>query len=111
MAALRGGLTVNAENRKILTNDGSPCTLYLDNSKMKKSRSSNTTALYIVQQNKLSCTAEIHSRIDKAAMAFGSLTWCLFRRHSVSLTMKMRVIRSIMVSILLYGAGMDTLDS
>ncbi|VDO71927.1 unnamed protein product [Heligmosomoides polygyrus] len=70
------GLTVNAEKKKALTTDGSPCTLYLDNSQIEQVAEFKYFGS-IVQQNKVSCTAEIHSRIGKAAMTFGSLTWCL----------------------------------
>ncbi|VDP24430.1 unnamed protein product [Heligmosomoides polygyrus] len=101
--ALSYGLTMNAEKTKTLTTNGSPCTLCLNNSQIEQVEEFKYLGS-LVQQNKISCSTEIHSRIGKAAMTFGSLTWCLWRRHNVSLTTKMRVFRSIVMSILLYGA-------
>ncbi|VDP13278.1 unnamed protein product [Heligmosomoides polygyrus] len=101
--ALPYGLAINAEKTKALTTDGSPCTLYLDNSQIEQVAEFKYLGS-IMQQNKVSCTAEIHSRIRKAAMTCGSLTCCLWRRHTVSLATKMRVFRSIVMPILLYGA-------
>ncbi|VDP05458.1 unnamed protein product [Heligmosomoides polygyrus] len=98
--ALSYGLTINAEQTKALTTDGSPCTLCLENSQIEQVEEFKYLGS-LVQQNKVLCSTEIHSRIGKAAMVFGSLTWCLWRKHSVSL---MRVFRSIVMSILLYGA-------
>ncbi|VDO18840.1 unnamed protein product [Heligmosomoides polygyrus] len=107
--ALPYRLTVNAEKAKALTTDGSPCTLYLHNSQIEQVAEFKHLGS-IAQQNKASCTAEIHSRIGKAAMTFGSLTWCLWRRHNVSLATKMRVFRSIVMPILLYGDCLVTRD-
>ncbi|VDP32123.1 unnamed protein product [Heligmosomoides polygyrus] len=84
--ALPYGSTINAERTKVLTTDGSPCTLYLDNSQIEQVAEFKYLG-FIVQQNKQSLMHRgnpQHSRIGKAAMTFGSLTWCLWRKHNVS---------------------------
>lgn len=102
--ALPYRLTINAEKTKALATDGSPCALYLDNSQIEQVAEFKYFGS-IVQQNKVSCATEMHSRIGKIAKAFGSVTLCLWRKPNVPLAIKMRVFRSVVMSILFYGMG------
>ncbi|VDP46440.1 unnamed protein product [Heligmosomoides polygyrus] len=76
--ALPYGLTINAEKTKALTTDGSPCTLYLDNSQIEQVAEFKYLGS-IVQQNKVSCTGKSTAELARLRLrlTFGSLTWCL----------------------------------
>ncbi|VDP49382.1 unnamed protein product [Heligmosomoides polygyrus] len=63
--ALSYGLTVNAGKAKALTTDGTPCILCLNISQIEQVDEFNYLGS-LVQQNKISCSTEIHSRIGKA---------------------------------------------
>lgn len=52
---------------------------------------------------------EIHSRIGQAAAAFASLRWCMWKRTNISTKTKVRLFRSLIIPILLYGSETWTL--
>jgi len=49
-------------------------------------------------------TADISTRIGKAARAFGCLQWSIFRNHRLSTATKREVYKATVLSVLLYGA-------
>ena len=58
----------------------------------------------LVQEKKVATTTEIHSRIGQAAAAFASLKWCLWKKTNISIKTKIRLFRTLILPILLYGS-------
>ena len=48
--------------------------------------------------------AELHKRMSKASMLFGRLRERLLNNHNVSISVKGKIYRAIILSTLLYGA-------
>ena len=102
-AAYPYGLTINADKTKVLTSNGSPVIINLDNVQLEQVQYFKYLGS-IVEEQKIAATADITNRIGQAARVFGMLTWCFWRKNNVNISTKMRIYRSLVLSLLLYGA-------
>ncbi len=57
----------------------------------------------IVQEKKIAAVAEVQCRIGCAAAVFASLKWCFWKKADITIATKMRLFRSLIILILLYG--------
>ncbi|EYB84735.1 hypothetical protein Y032_0311g2149 [Ancylostoma ceylanicum] len=97
------GPTINAEKTKVLTTDGTLVSVLLNGVELEQVQHFKYLGS-ILQQKKVTSSMEILNRIDAASTAFGSLTWCLWRKLNITVSTKMRIYRALMLPILLYGA-------
>lgn len=97
------GLTINAEKTKVLVTDGSLATVDLEGMQIEQVREFKYLGS-LVEERKVAATSEIHSRIGQATVAFASLKWCLWKRAKISLKTKIRLFRTLILPILLYGS-------
>ena len=58
----------------------------------------------LLQEKKLASTEDIISRVGQAAAAFASMKWCVWKKSNISIATKVRLFRTLIVPILLYGA-------
>jgi hypothetical protein len=107
-AAYPYGLKINADKTKAFTSDGSHVSIHLDGFQLEQVQQFKYLGC-IIEQNKIACTADIATRIGLAASAFGALTWCVWKKANISISTKMRIFRSLILSVLLYGAESWTL--
>ena len=107
-AARPYGLIINAEKTEVLTSDGSPASVRLGDVELKQVSQFKYLGS-IVQGKKVAATADVANRIGQAAAAFGALAWCVWKKNNISTTTKMRLFRSLVLPILLYGAETWTL--
>ncbi|EYB88479.1 hypothetical protein Y032_0246g33 [Ancylostoma ceylanicum] len=94
------GLTINAEKNEILTTDRTPVSVLLNDVEFKQVQHIKYLG-YIVQQKKVASSMKILNRIGAASTAFGSLTWCLWRKLNITVSTKMRIHRALMLPVLL----------
>ena len=97
------GLQINVEKTKILLTDGPPAYVYLNGVQIEQV----TEFKYLgslIHEKKIASTTEINSRIGQAAAAFASLKWCLWKRTNISTKTKIRLFRTLILPILLYGS-------
>ena len=97
------GLTINAEKTKVLVTDGTLATVDLEGIQIEQVREFKYLGS-IVQERKVAATSEIHSRIGQATVAFASLKWCLWRKAKITVKTKIRLFRTLILPILLYGS-------
>ena len=97
------GLKINVDKTKVLTTNGSPSTVYLSGTQIKQIQNFKYLGS-VVQERKVAATSEIHGRIGQAATAFASLKWCLWKRTNIHIKTKIRLFRSLIIPILLYGS-------
>ncbi|RXN27750.1 hypothetical protein ROHU_019759 [Labeo rohita] len=97
------GLKISAEKTKVMTTDGSPAAVYLEDVQLEQVQKFKYLSS-LIQEKKIAATADIHSRIGQATAAFASLRRCVWRKSNVTLSTKIRLYRSMMLSILLYGS-------
>ncbi|EYC02451.1 hypothetical protein Y032_0100g3310 [Ancylostoma ceylanicum] len=64
---------------------------------------------FLLEEKKVAATAEVNNRIGKASKAFASLKWCVWKKNGISLTTKMRLFRTLVMPIILYGSETWTL--
>ncbi|KAL6730841.1 hypothetical protein Aduo_001773 [Ancylostoma duodenale] len=81
------GLIINAEKTKVLTTDGAPVIVHLNEAELEQVQNFKYLES-IVQEKKIASAVEILSRIGTASAAFGSLAWCLWRKTNVSTSTK-----------------------
>uniref|UniRef100_A0A0N4Y8C1 Reverse transcriptase domain-containing protein n=1 Tax=Nippostrongylus brasiliensis TaxID=27835 RepID=A0A0N4Y8C1_NIPBR len=102
------GLIINAKKTKVLTSDGTPDAVFLDNKQLEHANSFKYLSSLI--QGKIVASAlDVQNRIGVATAAFESLSWCLWRKPNVSTQIKMRIYRVLVLPILLYGSEVWTL--
>ncbi|WP_353805417.1 reverse transcriptase domain-containing protein, partial [Acinetobacter baumannii] len=70
--ALPYGLKINTEKTKVLTTDRSPAVVYLEGTQSEQVREFKYLGS-VVQQQKVTATSEVHTRIGQATAAFSSL--------------------------------------
>lgn len=97
------GLKVNAEKTKVLTTDGSPTIVHLNGVQIKQVQQFQYLGS-LVEEKKVASSVEIRTRIGQAAAAFASLRWCVWKKNNISLATKIRLYRTLILPILLYGA-------
>ena len=97
------GLKINSDKTKVLTSDGSPAIVFLNNLQIEQVKEFKYLGSY-VQEKKIDSSFDIQNRIGQASTAFGSLNWCIWKKNNISLQTKMRLYRSIILPILLYGS-------
>lgn len=68
---------------KVLTTDGSPAIVHLDGDQIEQVQKFKYLGT-MVQEKKVATTAEVHTRIGQAAVAFDSLKWCLWKQTNIS---------------------------
>ena len=102
------GLKINTEKTKVLSTDGSPTTVHLNGDRIEQVQEFKYLGS-LIQDKKVASTTEIHSRIGQAAAAFASLKWCLWKRSNISTKTKIRLFRTLIIPILLYGSETWTL--
>ncbi len=96
------GLSINCAKTKSMTAPSDlPCQISLKNCMIEKVDSFPYLGSSITPSGDAS--DEINRRIGKASAAFNQLTPHLWRKHNVSLQTKIRVYKSSVQSILLYG--------
>ncbi|KAI2650200.1 putative 149 kDa protein [Labeo rohita] len=97
------GLKISAEKTKVMTTDGSPAIVYLEDVHLEQVQKFKYLGS-LIQEKKIAATADIHSRIGQATAAFASLRRCVWRKSNVILSTKIRLYRSMILPILLYGS-------
>ena len=102
------GLKINVDKTKVLTTDGSPATVHFEGVQIDQVQDFKYLGS-LVQEKKVASAAEIHSRIGQAATAFASLKWCLWKRTNITTKTKVRLFRTLILPILLYGSETWTL--
>jgi hypothetical protein len=102
------GLKINTDKTKVLSSDGSPVIVQLDGVQLEQVNEFKYLGS-IIQEQKIASTNDIQTRIGLAATAFGTLTWCLWKKRNISIATKMRIYQSLVLSVLLYGAESWTL--
>ena len=102
-AAAKLGLLINVDKTKCLYMGGPPANLQLDQTPIEDVSSFVYLGSKIVN-NKFSASDEIDCRIGKAGAAFAQLRECLWSRNEISIHTKMKIYRTIILPILLYGA-------
>lgn len=102
------GLTINGKITKVLAMDGSQVTVYLVGARLEQVKEFKYLGS-VIQEQKIATTANIANRIGQAAGVFGSLKWCLWCKINVNIATKVRIYRSLILSVLLYGAESWTL--
>lgn len=107
-AAAPYGLKINADKTKVLTTDGSQTIVFLNGTQIEQVHEFKYLGS-IVQEKKVASVSEVHSRIGQAAAAFASLRWCLWKKSNISLITKIRLFRTLILPILLYGSETWTL--
>ncbi|KAK6041872.1 hypothetical protein COOONC_17176 [Cooperia oncophora] len=102
------GLKINAEKTKVMTSDGSPASVRLGSVALEQV--SNFKYLgSVVQERKVAAEAEVRSRIGHASKTFAALKWCLWKKSNISLKTKIRMFRTLVLPVLLYGSETWTL--
>jgi CRISPR/Cas system CSM-associated protein Csm2 small subunit len=102
------GLRINADKTKVMTTDGSQAIVHLDGVQIEHVQEFKYLGS-LVQEKKVATTIEVHSRIGQAAAAFASLKWCLWKKANISTKTKIRLFRTLILPILLYGSETWTL--
>ena len=102
------GLKINAEKTKVMTTDGSQANVHLDGTQIEQVQEFKYLGS-LVQEKKVASTTEVHSRIGQATAAFASLRWCLWKKTNISTKNKIRLFRTLILPILLYGSETWTL--
>ncbi|EYB96255.1 hypothetical protein Y032_0152g2888 [Ancylostoma ceylanicum] len=102
------GLTINGDKAKIMTTDGSEAKVDLEGVQLEQVREFKYL-VSLLEDKKIAATAEVNSRIGKDSTAFISLKWSVWKKNSISLTTKMRLLRTLVLPILLYGSETWTL--
>ena len=107
-AAYTYDLTINADKTKVFTSDGSRAIINLDNVQLEQVQHFKYLGS-IVEEQKIAATADITNRIGQATAIFGTLTWCFWRKSNINISTKMRIFRSLILSVLPYEAESWTL--
>ncbi|RXM98263.1 RNA-directed DNA polymerase from mobile element jockey [Acipenser ruthenus] len=102
------GLKINADKTKVLTTDGSPANVHLDGTQIEQVQEFKYLGS-VVQEKKVASSTDVHGRIGQAIAAFVSLKWCLWKRANISVKTKIRLFRTLILPILLYGSETWTL--
>lgn len=102
------GLKINGNKTKVITSDGSRISIDLDGTQIEQVEQFKYLGS-IIDGNKVACSADVTTRIGLAASAFGALSWCVWKKSDISIPTKIRIFRSLVLSILLYGAESCTL--
>ncbi|MBN3281200.1 RTJK polymerase, partial [Polyodon spathula] len=102
------GLKINADKTKVLTTDGSPANIHLDGAQIKQVQELQYLGS-VVQEKKVASLTNVHGRIGQATAAFVSLKWFLWKRANISIKTKIRLFRTLILPILLYGSETWTL--
>jgi hypothetical protein len=102
------GLQINAEKTRVLTTDGSLTTVQLDGVQIEQVKEFKYLGS-LVQEKTIAASSEVHSRIGQATSAFASLRWCVWRKSNITLATKIRLYRTLVLPILLYGSETWTL--
>lgn len=100
--ALTYGLRINAEKTKVLTTDGSVANVHLEGVQIEQFGEFKYLGS-LIEQQKVTATSEVHNRIGQATWAFSSLRWCVWNKPNISLKTKIRLYRTLILPILLYG--------
>ncbi|EYC33440.1 hypothetical protein Y032_0002g801 [Ancylostoma ceylanicum] len=92
-----------------MTTDGSEAKVYLEGVQLEQVQEFKYLGS-LLEEKKVAATAEVNSsRIGKASAAFASLKWCVWNKNGIWLTTKMRLFRTLVMPILLYGSETWTL--
>uniref|UniRef100_A0A914XPG8 Reverse transcriptase domain-containing protein n=1 Tax=Plectus sambesii TaxID=2011161 RepID=A0A914XPG8_9BILA len=102
------GLKINAEKTKALTTDGLPTHVHLNGVQIEQVREFKYLGS-LAQEKKTASSAEVYSRIGQATAAFASLKWCIWKKPNISVKTKIRLFRTLVLPILLYGSETWTL--
>jgi hypothetical protein len=102
------GLRINIDKTKVMTTDGSQANVHLDEVQIEQVQEFKYLGS-LVQEKKVASTNEVHSRIGQATAAFASLKWCLWKKPNISSKTKIRLFRTLILPILLYGSETWTL--
>ena len=52
----------------------------------------------------MASSTEVVYRIGSASKVFGTLSWCVWKKHSITIHLKMKIFRSLVLPVLLYGS-------
>ena len=102
------GLQINAEKTKVITTDGSTANVFLNGTQIEQVKEFKYLGS-LVQEKRIASTNEVHSRIGQATAAFASLKWCIWKKGNISTKTKIRLYRTLILPILLYGSETWTL--
>ncbi|XP_023231892.1 uncharacterized protein LOC111631815 [Centruroides sculpturatus] len=102
------GLKINVDKTKVLTTDGSRATVYLNGVQIEQVQEFKYLGS-LIKEKKVASSNETHARIGQAAHAFASLKWFVWRKNNISLMTKIRLFRTLVIPILLYGSETCTL--
>ncbi|CAF1481457.1 unnamed protein product [Adineta ricciae] len=96
------------DKTKVLTTDGSPVIVKLDKLQLEQVQQYKYPGS-IVEAQRIAATADITNRIGQATTVFGTLPWCFWRKSNITISTKMQIYKSLVLSVLLYGAESWTL--
>ncbi len=102
------GLKINIDKTKVLTTDGSPANMYLEGITIEHVQNFKYLG-FLVQEKKIAVVAEVQCRIGQAKAVFASLKWCFWKKTNITIATKMRLFRTLIIQILLYGSKTWTL--
>ncbi|RXM33269.1 LINE-1 retrotransposable element ORF2 protein [Acipenser ruthenus] len=102
------GIKINADKTTVLTTDESPANVHLDGAQIEQVQEFKYLGS-VVQEKKVASSTDVHGRIGQAIAAFVSLKWCLWKRANISVKTKIRLFRTLILPILLYGSETWTL--
>ncbi|KAE9546983.1 hypothetical protein FO519_009804 [Halicephalobus sp. NKZ332] len=88
--------------------DGSQSTVYLEGTRIEQVKKFKYLGS-IVQEKKVAASEEVLSRIGQSTTAFSTLKWCLWNQKNITVKTKIRLFRTLVMPILLYGAETWTL--
>jgi len=97
------GLKINADKTKVMVLDGSQAIVHLEGTQIEQVQEFKYLGS-LLQEKKVATTKEIHGRIGQATAAFASLKWCLWKKTNISTKTKVRLFRTLVLPILLYGS-------
>ena len=83
--------------------DGSQTSVYLNGVQLEQVHHFKYLGS-VIEDQKIDSSKDIHSRIGAAANAFGVLSWCIWRKTNISIPTKIRLFRTLILPVLLYGS-------
>lgn len=86
-----------------MTSDNTPATVCLNGVYLQQVEEFKYLGS-IIRSRSIAASTDISHRLGLATSAFGSLAWCIWRKKALSVVTKVRLYRTLILPILLYGA-------